>query len=187
MQYMFCITALYLLKVCHIQFAYSSLHVDIFAGFRNIRQDTADQQRPERAQTLTSKSALCCTIGISTCPLFTKWRLSFFIQSNALKNIIYTTSPQRKQRIHADDKSIPMFLLNPTLFSTHPVLFSASILVPPVLEKRLLLLNRQFIPPCPRSLCLAGHYVAALVKKRARAAQARALFSALETLIDRTV
>ena len=69
MQYMFCITALYLLKVCHIQFAYSSLHVDIFAGFRNIRQDTADQQRPERAQTLTSKSALCCTIGISTWPV----------------------------------------------------------------------------------------------------------------------
>ena len=65
----FCITALYLLKVCHIQFTYSSLHVDIFAGFRNIRQDTADPPRPERAQTLTSKSALCCTIGISTWPV----------------------------------------------------------------------------------------------------------------------
>ena len=37
---MFFITALYLLKVCHFQFTYSSLHVDVFAGFWNMRRDT---------------------------------------------------------------------------------------------------------------------------------------------------
>ena len=40
------------LKVCHIQFTFSSVHVDVFAGFWNMRRDTTDPPREQECSLL---------------------------------------------------------------------------------------------------------------------------------------